>query len=296
MVLNEADEFLHRPSKNLKWRESYYFNWVDLKHHVSGFSTIGILPNERRREFVFLLFLKEKNEIYYKEPELEHYSDQIKSMLQSNRLSFLLIQPFKLWQISYKSRKLEFKINFSTRFPPYYFGKGSSASWHQHFEASGVIKGSLKFKNGNTIQIFGYGQRDKSWGYRDWHQFDKWYAGHFQFNDWACAFRKDYNKGQINLSGYISKKNSNIPLKRLKIDTIYEKDQFNSPIAAKYYIEDINSKEYKIEVKRFQDNSFFRFARNYSGGTTELFEQMVSIKDLDTLENGSGMMEHLRKN
>ena len=52
----EADDFLHEPTNELKYREAYYWNWVDLKSNISGFSTIGILPNENRREFVFLLF------------------------------------------------------------------------------------------------------------------------------------------------------------------------------------------------------------------------------------------------
>ncbi|MFW9880236.1 MAG: hypothetical protein ACFFG0_44750, partial [Candidatus Thorarchaeota archaeon] len=56
----------------------------------------------------------------------------------------------------------------------------SSVSWHQHFKASGIKRGTLKIKDHNSITINGYGQHDKSWGYRDWRDFDKWYAGHLQ--------------------------------------------------------------------------------------------------------------------
>ncbi|MHA2182725.1 MAG: hypothetical protein ACXAAH_14995, partial [Promethearchaeota archaeon] len=63
LSLKKEDEYLHTPTKELKWRESYYFNWVDLDSEISGFSTIGIVPNENKREFVFLLFLKDRNEI-----------------------------------------------------------------------------------------------------------------------------------------------------------------------------------------------------------------------------------------
>ena len=51
-TVREADEFLHQPDKRLKWRESYYFNWVDIENKVSGFTTIGVLPNEKKREFI----------------------------------------------------------------------------------------------------------------------------------------------------------------------------------------------------------------------------------------------------
>ena len=294
MDLIEADEYLHPPTKESKWRESYYFNWVDLENKISGFSTIGIVPNENRREMVFFLFLEDKKEIYYKEPLLESYEKNIEPMLQDKRLSYSLIKPFKLWHISYKSRKLKFDISFKTRFPTFYFGKDSSASWHQHFEASGTIKGELRYYDGSKINISGFGQRDKSWGYRDWHQFDKWYAGHFQFKEWSCAFRKDHAKDRIDLSGHISNKKGNLPLKSLEINTTNDKDQFESPLTTVYRVEDNKGNIHQIKAERISKDSFIRFARNYPQGYTELFEQMVIMTNMDTGEIGSGMMEHLR--
>jgi hypothetical protein len=292
--LKETDELLHEPTSESKWRESYYFNWVDLQNEISGFSTIGIVPNEKRREFVFLLFLKERNEVYYKEPSLVHYEDNIDTMLTNKRLSYNLIEPFKVWQIEYNSRKLKFNIAFETRFPAYNFGVNSSASWHQHFEASGKIIGDLILKDNKKIKINGYGQRDKSWGYRDWHQFDKWYAGHFQFKDWSCTFRKDYFSNQIYLSGHTSNNEENIPLSTIEIETFNDDDQFNSPLTSTYLIIDKEGKSYTIKAERIKKNSFIRFIRNFQDGYTELFEQMVIMKNLETGEIGSGMMEHLR--
>ena len=292
-ALTNEDELLHEPTSEPKWRESYYFNWVDLVNEISGFSTIGIVPNENRREFVFLLFLKERNEVYYKEPHLLYYEDNISTMLTEKNLSYKLIEPFKIWQIEYTSRKLKFNIKFETRFPTYAFGIDSSASWHQHFEASGMVKGNLILKDNTNIKINGYGQRDKSWGYRDWHQFDKWYAGHFQFKDWSSTFRKDYFSNQIDLSGHISNKKKNITLSSLEIDTINDKDKFNSPLTATYVITDKDDNSYRIKAERIKKDSFIRFVRNFQGGYTELFEQMVFMKDLETGEIGSGMMEHL---
>jgi hypothetical protein len=292
--LSDVDELLHKPTDDEKWRESYYFNWVDLENNISGFSTIGILPNEKRREFVFLLFLKDQNEIYYKESPFLKYEENIGVMLKEKKLSYRLVKPFKIWEIEYNSRKLSFKINFKTRFPTYNFGLDSSASWHQHFEASGQVQGILRLKDRTSIKINGFGQRDKSWGYRDWHQFDKWYAGHFQFKDWSCTFRKDYQNDKIDLSGHISSKKGNLPLSTLEIETIEDDDQFKSPLRTKYLIEDVEGNSYKINAERIKRDSFIRFARNFSGGFTELFEQMVVMKNRDTGEVGSGMMEHLR--
>lgn len=58
-IYDEVDEYLHQPDNTIKWRESYYFSWADLENKVSGFSTIGIVPNENRREFVFSSFSRQ---------------------------------------------------------------------------------------------------------------------------------------------------------------------------------------------------------------------------------------------
>jgi len=292
--LIERDELLHNPTEELKWRESYYFNWVDLDNKISGFSTIGIVPNEKKREFVFLLFLKDRNEIYYKEPVLLNYEENLDVMLKDKRLSYKLIKPFKKWEIEYNSRKLSLKVIFKTRFPTYNFGVNSSASWHQHFEASGIVKGYLTLKDGLVIEFNGFGQRDKSWGYRDWHQFDKWYAGHFQFKNWSCTFRKDQIGKHVDLSGHISNKETNLPLSSLEIETINDNDQFQSPKSAVYIIKDIKDNLFRVKSERIKQDSYIRFVRNFQGGYTELFEQMVTMTNLDTGEVGSGMMEHLR--
>jgi hypothetical protein len=292
--LNEKDELLHQPTNQIKWRESYYFNWSELDNKISGFSTIGILPNEKRREFVFLLFLKDRNEIYYKEPPLREYNQDINIMLQDKRLSYHLIKPFKKWSISYQSRKMQLELAFETRFPTHNFGLNSSKSWHQHFESSGIITGKLANSDGEIIQVSGYGQRDKSWGFRDWHEFDKWYAGHFQFKDWSCAFRKDYSKENIDLSGHIARERGNTLLSSLEIETLNDRDQFKSPISATYEFEDNKGHSYKIKSSRMFKTSYIRFVRDFPGGFTELFEQMVIMEDLKTGEIGTGMMEHLR--
>ncbi|MFX1443284.1 MAG: hypothetical protein ACFFHV_07725 [Promethearchaeota archaeon] len=241
-----------------------------------------------------MLFHEGKREFYYREPETHQFSDKVDEMLTDKKLSYKCIRPLQTWQIEYKGRKLHLNITFDSRFYLYDFGRDSSASWHRHFEASGIIKGEIKFKDGSTKRLNGYGQRDKSWGYRDWFEFDKWYATHFQFKDWNCGMRKDYRKNRIDLSGSVSDNDGTLPLVEFEIDTVNDTDKFNSPLSATYYMRDKDDNEYRIKAERMNRNSFVRFARQFPGGYTELFEQMVIMKNLETEEIGSGMMEHLR--
>jgi hypothetical protein len=293
-ILTDTDDLLHQSNKDLKWRESYYFNWVDLENKISGFSTIGILPNEKKRELVFLLFLDNKMEIYYKEPPIVKYENNISIMLQDNRLSYKMIKPLQIWEISYNSRKLKLDLSFETRFFPYDFGKESSGSWQRHFEASGVVSGEIRLKDNNVLKINGFGQRNKSWGYRNWHQFDQWFAGHFQFKNWSCGFRKDYIDNRVDLSGFITDESGNASLDQLDIETINDKDQFHSPLISNYVIIDAKGRKLIIKSKRIENNSYIRFVRDFPGGFTELFEQMVIMKNIDTGEIGTGMSEQLR--
>jgi hypothetical protein len=293
---NKEDDFLHAPDEREKWRESYYFNWVDLDNQISGFTTLGILPNEEKRELVFILFFKNKRMVYYKEPQLENYNHEVNpnSVLKDKNLCYKMIKPMEEWKILHSSRKYKFEISFKNRFSPYYFGKDSSASWHRHFECSGYVSGSLLLRNGKELDVKGFGQRDKSWGYRDWHQFDKWYAGHFQFNKWSCGFRKDYQNNHMQLSGYIGTEQGNIALKKIDIQVKNDTDAFNSPLTTIYNIKDINNNQYQIQATRINKSSFMRFSREFDEGSTELFEQMVVIKDLESGEIGAGMSEELR--
>ena len=293
-TLNNVDELLHKPGDIQKWREAYYWNWIDLENKITGCSTIGIIPNEHRREIFFFLFVDNKRIIYYREPALSEYVYDIDVMLKDKRLAYKLIKPFQTWEITYKCPQFEFNINWVTRFDTYLFKKDFSVAWHTHFESSGVITGEIKYKDGTSKKIRGYGQRDKSWGIRDWHGVDRWIAGQFQFKNWNCGLRKDYYANKIDVSGYISTKEGLIPIKDVEIDIIDNNDSLKTPLITTYHITDVNDKTYNIEARLIDKNSIFRFARQFPDGYTELFEEMVIMKDLDNGEIGSGMSEHLR--
>jgi hypothetical protein len=293
-ALAEEDELLHCPTKELKWRESYYFNWVDLENKVSGFSTIGLVPNEHKSEFVLALFIGDQVEVHYQEPMLEELKDDVNSMLQDGKLSYKLIKPFNEWRISYMSPKLKLDLTFETRFSTFNFPTDSSGSWQHHFEASGIISGRVRNKDGTIINVNGYGQRDKSWGYRDWFKFDKWFAGQFQFKDWTAAFRKDYPGNRIDLSGYVASKEGSSLLTEMEIETVNDTNRFNTPLSSRFVFRDTGGSRHVIRSEHIGKNTYFRFARTFQGGYTELFEQMVFMKDEETGEIGSGMAEYLR--
>jgi len=289
--LRDIDEYAHKPNERLDWRESYYFNWVDLDTGISGFSTIGLLPNAQKREFVFALFYNGEREVYFVEPHSE-FSENLHNSLSDGVLSYEIVNPFKEWRIRYKGKNLDADIRWIGRFPAYDFGQGSGTSWTGHFEQSGAPRGTIEFPDGKTVEFNGLGERDKSWGARDWH-IESWYALHAQFNEVSIGLRLDTVKGEFHPSGGISTADGHVPITRVDLDTVYHEEQPNFPVGAltKVYGEDGSC--YTLESSMISPTSFVRFDREFPGGTTELFEEMAVHKCEELDDKGTGLIEWL---
>jgi len=288
--LTDKDEYAHTADEEPDWRESYYFNWVDLDTGISGFSTIGLLPNTRKREFVFALFHGYEREVYFQEPE-GAFSDDFSESLTDGTLTYKLIEPLKEWQIIYNGDKMKADIHWPARFPAYDFGSGSGTSWAGHFEQSGAPYGTIEFPDGKIVKIKGYGERDKSWGSRNWH-IESWFALHAQFDDVSIGLRRDEVKGKAHSSGGISKIDGHEPIDVVHVATETH-PEFGMPVGSKTRIIGTDGTEYNLRSKMITPKSFVRFEREFPGGKTELYEGMAvhTCKELET--TGTGLIEWL---
>ncbi len=292
--LFDTDEYAHEPNESHEWRESYYFNWVDLDTGISGFSTIGLLPNVSKREFVFALFYNGKREAYFVEPK-GPVSENFHESLSNGVLSFEVIEPFKEWVLKYYGTNLKADIRWTGRFPAYDFGHGSGTSWTGHFEQSGIAKGKIEFASGEKVEFSGYGERDKSWGTRNWH-IDRWFALHAQFDELSIGLRLDSVDGQFHPSGGISTTDGHIPITKVELDTIYHEQRPKLPVGALARVYGRDGCCYTLHSSIISPTSFVRFAREFDGGTTELFEEMA-IHHCDELGvRGTGLIEWLFTN
>lgn len=290
LELSEEDEYNHIANERADWRESYYFNWVDLGSGISGFSTIGLLPNAKKREFVFVLFYDGGREIHFNEPE-GPFDDDLPVSLTDGVLKYELIAPLKQWRIIYSDKKLKADIIWPARFPAYDFGRGSGTSWAGHFEQSGSPYGTIKFSDGKTLQFAGFGERDKSWGSRDWH-IDSWYALHAQFEKISIGLRRDIVDGKAHASGSITSVDGHVPIKTVDLETVFDHES-GIPVGAKTRILGDDGSIYNLTSRLINPKSFVRFARNFPGGTTELFEGMA-VHTSDEMEPcGTGLVEWL---
>ncbi len=289
--LDSTAEYLHEVGERPDWRESYYFNWVDSDSEVSGFATIGLLPNVNKREFVFALFYDDRREVYFMEPEGSVPGD-MGAALDDGALSFKMNQPLSDWTIHFTGPTLEADIRWKGRFQPFEFGRGSGTSWAGHFEQSGQVKGSITIEDGRTLQLNGLGQRDKSWGSRDWH-IDSWYAFHAQFPDFSIGLRRDVVNGEAHPSGGLSTKDGYVPVKSVDVETQFVDEPIRMPIGALTTVITETDDEYRFRSKVISPTSFVRFERKFGQGRTELFEEMAMHELLGSDEEGTGLIEWL---
>jgi hypothetical protein len=285
----DDDDYLHAPSQGPDWRESYYFNFVDAKNGISSFSTIGLLPNLGRREFVFALFYGERQKIYYNEISGRFECDL--SSLSDGHLSYELIEPMRLWRICFSDKDLNAELLWKARLSPYSFGKGSGTSWAEHFEQSGIISGAVRLPDGEMVIINGLGHRDKSWGSRSWH-IDSWFALHAQFDQISIGLRRDVVKGKTFVSGAVLSEGPPDPISSVEVK-VEQVDAHGVPTKAKTTITTAKGNAYSLSSSLISPNSYAKFSRKFSGGVTELFEGMAFHRCEELGQTGTGLLEWL---
>jgi hypothetical protein len=289
----KIDDYPHSPENKADWRESYYFNFVDVESKVSGFTTIGLLPKLKRGEFIMALFYDDKQAVYYREHALSN--DQSASLLSDEILTYKLDEPMRKWEINASNESFNVHISWKARFPPFDFGKGSGTSWQGHFEQSGLVNGEAVIPDGRKIRINGYSQRDKSWGARDWH-IEKWFALHAQFQTRAVGLRKDTLNGSSYVTGGLSTATKQATASQIDLEMICGKDELKTPTGASTTIRYTNGNSETIVSRLISPKSFLRFSRSSAKGTTELFEGMALHECAETGEKGTGLIEFLSTN
>jgi hypothetical protein len=289
--IRTTDDYFHRPEKETDWRESYYFNFVNQDNKTSGFTTIGILPNQKRGEFVLALIRENKQTLYYKEQELP-VDYQVKNTLSDKTLTYSLVEPMDKWEIEFNGKDLNLQIQWKARFPPFDFGKGSKTSWKGHFEQSGIVRGEVALSDDGEIPIEGYSQRDKSWGPRNWH-IENWFALHAQFQEYAIGLRRDVVNNTPHLSGGLSSAKQQTSASQIDLTIDYGKKGGKTPVGAVTKIGFADGRIMTLKSRLISPKSVIKFSRSFPMGLTELFEGMAIHECTTTGERGNGLIEFL---
>ncbi len=193
-----ADEAPHIPGPERLWNESWYFDWVDQSNGLGLYLRVGLYPNLGQSwihlgctgEGGPLLLLADQQGPFapnqgpqatakdwsvhaHPEAELERWSVRFNGT----------VQRFTDPEAAYRrdnptTTNLAFECVWSTRGEPYQYGSST------RYEISCTVAGWLAI-DGVRTEISGTGQRDHSWGVRDWWSFD-WFWSAATMQDGIC--------------------------------------------------------------------------------------------------------------
>lgn len=200
----------HTPTENPFWQESWYFNFSDTFAGVWGLSRIGYRPGKNTADGLLMAVIDGKPEVLY--APVGRKLDSAKVMIDSprtlktNNLIYHCEEPLSRWRIHAKTSRLDFDVTFNAETPAHVFpamdAKQASAA-SDHYEQSGRVTGRLRIGDIERT-LNGRGQRDHSWGPRDWSGVGSWIWLSGQFESGWCMNWWSVGEGEgATITGFV---------------------------------------------------------------------------------------------
>lgn len=279
-----GDEFLHAPSPEFHFNESYYFNFIDPASKTGGWTRMGILPNQENDIGALMLYAGGSRILGAGCGGRATLKD---GKFEMEKLEYHCLEPLKEWRIRFNremadiddSRKfseispdtlkftdVEVDLRFEGMAPCFDFKNTHPTAIAEmivkaetrfgdlrqvavvsgaHYEQPGRISGTIRIRD-EEFPFRGSGQRDHSWGIRDWSAPRLWtwltcqFEGELAFNLTRVAI------ASVDLFfGFVSRDGVNYPLRRAALETEFESDGITQR-RLRFKIEDTGGKTLEI--------------------------------------------------
>ncbi|MBX5485265.1 MAG: phosphotransferase [Mycolicibacterium hassiacum] len=183
LVPEPSDEEAHPAGTEPLWNESWYFDFVDTGHGIGGWVRLGLIPNENRRWITALVCGPDLPTVAV----LDWQGDAA-----GVELTLETVEPLQTYRVTVRGRgeafddpaellrggsgrpaELAMELVWSTNGAPYQYRLAS------RYEIPCTVSGTVTV-DGRRYRLDGVpGQRDHSWGVRDWWSMDwVWTALH----------------------------------------------------------------------------------------------------------------------
>lgn len=252
-MVPENTDVLHEPGTDPDWSESFYFNFYDRKNGILAFMRIGITPNKGKKNFFCGLIMPD-GEFLVNKSELPLLGEP----LEAGLLRFERIIPERLWSLSFdgplfrtgpdslegRAKRVQFKVLFESLNKIFDYREcvsghkeivsGRVAS--EHLEQFGRATGSMILGD-SVFEISALGERDHSWGVRDWNAPKMWIWLTCQFSEEHALNVTKLVMGDEEVdAGFVHINGRNVRLISAKIETKYSED--GSPASLKMLLKD----------------------------------------------------------
>ena len=305
-----------------EWNESYYFVFYDKKSDLGGMTRLGFKPNKQEGMTFFFLFLPNGSAAgYFQERKVKDYTTSLKvggirhdyqsyqrwKYLFQGKMIFVknsedLPNVRKYPELINKTEKVKMDINFKPINETYEYSdhmtpeslKIGKKAGDKHWEQIGSLIGNIQIGHKNFKIDNALGQRDHTYGVRDWTNVGNWLYYVVWFDESltinpASIITED---GRISTGGFLFKDGKNIPLRTIDVvDQQYREDGV-FPISSTLKIVDTIGNNYILKA---QVGSIIPVPFIDSKGNQSILVQSMGKFELNDRKGGYGSFETLRK-
>lgn len=293
---------IHEFGSHADWSESFYFNFYDKQNDICAFMRIGLKPNSNEKNMFCFFMLADGSMVGMKDKDAYDNTD-----LKVKNLQFERLVPEKHWRLSFSGsmnkysaealtqENVSFSVDFESLNKIFDYrecvsGLRAEISKNvasEHLEQFGRARGRLVV-GANEYSIDGLGERDHSWGVRDWNAPKQWTWLTCQFSEKLAlnVAKLVVDQGVVD-AGYIHINGENIPLIESNIRTNYDKD--GNPKSMEVLIRDKMGNAYEVSA------TMLRLARvpfEGSGNKLSILYEPLARYSIDGL-TGYGIAEQL---
>lgn len=257
-----ADEFFHEPSNQYYWSESHYLDVIDPDSGIAVHTRIGFYPNQGNANCWIYIYQPASETFYWDRAESIPLSNVhgLTAQTEKWRFSMQPDSPPETWSVTVTGTLFETPVDESSNIlsttgaqtsvdltmdvrqhsPIFYYSDGavfSSDTNSDRYEVATTVNGHLKVGENTPISFSGPGERDHSWGTRNWVGDAEWLwiSGGFEdgtaYNHLTFWPRDDREQRMINGFFYDGKENH-----PLTDATVIETPQF-SPSTAEAWVD-----------------------------------------------------------
>ncbi len=316
-MIRPADEFFHAVGDDPSWQESLYFNWSDPASGMFGVARMGFrFASQRGDGLIFVLQHGQPVFAYaaVNKKLPQNWNNLAESgSVQIGNMRFCMNEAFQQWELSLDNGSDSMRLQWDAFHAPYDYGasnqKGPPQIAAAHFEHSGTVRGYTDF-HGTRTAITGTGQRDKSWGVRDWANIQGWewisaqFGTQMSFNAWTAPY-----KGQTYLGGYMYGDFGVRELMAINIEYAWQDGLRNVPKSAFLQLSDIAGQQYEVRAEGqgcfplffkglWMEEVQARFTLNFDGQNLDgvgVIEHAWHANVLDVLRRGPLIAKTLRQ-
>lgn len=296
-------DVLHEVGKDPEWNESFYFNFYDKDRDIFAFMRIGLKGNMNEKAAFCFLMMPDKSILKWKDQAPAEDNE-----LRVGNLRFEKILAEKKWHLTFSGpmerqkgaavspESVSFSVDYECLNEVFNYRdcvsgvneKISQKIASEHLEQFGRIRGTLAVGT-DEYALDGLGERDHSWGVRDWNAPKMWIWLTCQFSE-KCALNVTklvMDAGAVD-AGFVHLNGENVALTSVDIETSW--DANNEPEGLEMSLKDRNGKTHRVRADFLREAVVPFTSRD--GKSLSLMHENLARYEMDS-QTGYGVAEYL---